>query len=134
MIASDSMNRHRNMRTILPFISLYFLLPSYAFADDMGGIQNPLMLMLIGAAFTIFFLVPVIAWLVAMKILKRKIVNRNDYVSIKITTFWAEFASGATGFFIVIFQGLESWYSALGFSLPALSAIALLVYAVVRKS
>lgn len=122
------------MRTILPFISLYFLLPSYAFADDMGGIQNPLMIMLIGAAFFIFFLVPVIAWLVSMNILKRKILNRNDYINVKITTFWAEFASGATGFFIVIFQGLGSWYAALGFALPALSAMTLLVYAIVRKS
>lgn len=119
---------------MVPFISLYLLLPFYAFAHDMGGIQNPLMIMLIGAAFLIFFLVPAIAWLVSMNVLKRKILNRNDYISIKIATFWAEFAFGATGFFIVIYQGLESWYSALGFSLPALSALVLLGYAIVRKS
>lgn len=128
------MTKHLNKRTKRAVLFLCLVLPYFALADDMGGIKNPLMIMLIGAAFCIFFLMPVVAWLVSMNILKRKILNKNDYISLKITTFWAEFASGAIGFFIILFQRWEGWYGVLGFSLPVLSAIVLITYAIVRKN
>ena len=92
------MNKHPNLLITLPI--LYLALPPYAFADNMGGYSNPLVLVVLVAGFGIFYLAPIIGWLISMNIFKRKILNKYHYGTVKSISFWALFASGTAGFFI----------------------------------
>lgn len=127
------MNKQPNIRTILPFISLYLFLPSYAFGDNMGGWGNPIFLVFLAIGVGIFYLIPFIGWLISISILKSKILNKYHYGTVKSISFWALFASGTVGMFMVTTQIDDRLYEVLGFSLPVLSAILVILYAVIKK-
>lgn len=122
------------MRTLVPSISLCLSLPSHVFADNMGGWGNPIFLVFLAIGVGIFYLIPFIGWLISISILKSKILNKYHYGTVKSISFWALFASGTVGMFMVTTQIDDQLYEVLGFSLPSLSAMMLLVYAIVRKS
>ena len=131
---AHTMSKPLNFRSTLATFSLYLVLPTFAFADNMGGYSNPLVLVILGAGFGIFYLVPIIGWLISINILKSKILNKYEYGTVKSILFWALFAAGTAGFFIYALLGSEErLYVVLGFSLPSLSAVLAILYAVIRK-
>ncbi|MEE2730165.1 MAG: hypothetical protein VYA55_05050 [Pseudomonadota bacterium] len=127
------MNRHLNSRITLPVLSLYWALPTTVYADNMGGWGNPIFLVFLAIGVGIFYLIPLIGWLISINILKSKFLNKYDYGTVKSISFWALFSSGTVGFFILALLGSERLYEVLGFSLPSLSAILVIAYAVIKK-
>ena len=121
------------MRTLVPSLSLCLSLPSHVFADNMGGWGNPIFLVFLAIGVGIFYLIPFIGWLISTSILKRKILNKYHYGTVKSILFWALFASGTAGMFMVTTQIDDRFYEVLGFSLPVLSAVLVILYAVIKK-
>ena len=127
------MSKQLNFRTSVAIFTLYLFIPSYALADNMGGWGNPIFLVFLAIGVGIFYLIPFIGWLISINILKTKILNKYHYGTVKSISFWALFASGTVGMFMVTTQIDDRLYEVLGFSLPVLSAVLVILYAVIKK-
>ncbi|MEE2730164.1 MAG: hypothetical protein VYA55_05045 [Pseudomonadota bacterium] len=123
------MSKHQLQATRLLRVLPSCFFASNLYADDMGGLQNPIVLLVVIAMLFLFIGIPLLAWVIAISILKRKAADKEILTGLKIDTFVSLFLASVVGF--SIFYAFDGF--APGILLPFISSIIVVIYAK-RKS